>query len=36
MRIVKHKDLLLKALSTLFYSWGSDAPDEVFWGANDL
>lgn len=33
---MKNKQEFIKALSTLFYSWGSDAPDEVFWGANEL
>lgn len=33
---MKEKELLIKALDTLFHSWGSDTPDEVFWGANDL
>jgi len=33
---MKQKELLIKALSTLFYSWGSDTPDEVFWGANKI
>lgn len=26
----------LKSLSTLFYSWGSDTPEEVYWGCNEL
>jgi hypothetical protein len=26
----------IKSLSTLFYSWGSDTPDEVYWGCNEL
>lgn len=33
---MKEKELFLKALSTLFYSWGSDTPAEVFWGCNEL
>jgi hypothetical protein len=33
---MKEKDLFIKALSTLFFYWGSEAPAEVFWGANDL
>jgi hypothetical protein len=28
--------LFIKALSGLFYDWGSDTPSEVFWGANNL
>lgn len=35
-RIVNQKEMLVKSLGTLFYSWGSDTPDEVFWGANEL
>ena len=35
-RIVNQKELLIKSLNTLFFSWGSDAPEEVFWGANEL
>lgn len=35
-RIVNQKEMLVKSLSTLFFSWGSDTPDEVFWGANEL
>ena len=30
------KKMLEKSLSTLFFSWGSDTPDEVYWGANEL
>ena len=33
---MKEKDLFIKALGSLFFSWGSDTPAEVFWGANDL
>lgn len=33
---MKDKELFIKSLSTLFFSWGSDTPDEVFWGANEL
>jgi len=33
---MKNKSDFIKALSTLFYSWGSDAPAEVIWGANEL
>jgi hypothetical protein len=32
----KQNEMLIKALGTLFFSWGSEAPDEVFWGANEL
>lgn len=34
--IVNHKELFIKALETLFFSGGSDASVEIFWGANDL
>jgi hypothetical protein len=33
---MKNKEELIKSLSILFYSWGSDTPDEVYWGANQL
>lgn len=33
---IKHTDMLISAINTLFFSWGSDTPDEVFWGANEL
>ena len=33
---MKNKELFLKALQTLFYSWGGDTPSEVIWGANEL
>lgn len=33
---MKNKKEFIKALGTLFYSWGSDTPSEVIWGANDL
>lgn len=32
----KEKEMFIKALETLFFSWGSEAPEEVSWGANDL
>jgi hypothetical protein len=35
-RIVNQKEMLIKSLGTLFHSWGSDTPDEVYWGANEL
>jgi hypothetical protein len=35
-KTVNQKEMLIKALSTLFYSWGSDTPPEVYWGANEL
>lgn len=33
---MKEKELFLEALSTLFWSWGSEPPAEVIWGANEL
>ncbi len=33
---MKEKEVFIKALGTLFFSWGSDTPSEVFWGANEL
>lgn len=30
------KELFLKALMTLFYSWGGDTPAEAIWSANDF
>lgn len=32
----KEKEMFIEALETLFFSWGSEAPEEVSWGANDL
>ena len=31
-----HKQKFIKALGTLFYSWGGDTPPEVIWGTNEL
>ena len=33
---MKNKEGLINALSTLFWSFGSEPPAEVIWGANDL
>ena len=33
---MKEKELFIKALSCLFFSWGSDAPVEAYWTANEL
>ena len=33
---MKNKEAFIESLSTLFFSWGSDTPEEVFWGANEL
>jgi len=30
------KDLFVKALSTLLFSWGSDTPPEAIWAANEF
>lgn len=30
------KVLFVKALKTLFYSWGSDTPSEAIWAANEF
>jgi hypothetical protein len=30
------KKLFIKALNTLFWSWGGDAPPEATWTANEL
>jgi hypothetical protein len=35
-KIATHKEMLISALGTLFWSWGGDTPPEVYWGANDL
>jgi len=32
----EYKDDLIKCFITLFYSWGSDAPPEAIWAANDF
>jgi hypothetical protein len=33
---MKNKELLINALNTLFWSFGSEPPPEVVWGANEL
>jgi hypothetical protein len=33
---MKNKELFFQALNTLFWSFGSEPPAEVIWGANDL
>lgn len=33
---MKNKEAFINSLSTLFFSWGSDTPSEVMWGANDI
>lgn len=35
-KTIDHKEQFIKALSTLFFSWGWDTPEEVYWGANEL
>ena len=34
--VMRNKEIFIEALSTLFFSWGSDTPAEVFWGCNEL
>ena len=31
-----YKEEFINSLQTLFFSWGSDAPVEVYWGCNEL
>lgn len=31
-----NKELFIEALSTLFFSWSSDAPAEATWAGNNL
>jgi hypothetical protein len=33
---MKNKNLFINALNTLFWSFGSEPPEEVIWGANEL
>ena len=33
---MNNKELFIKAIGTLFFSWGSDTPPEVYWGCNQL
>ena len=33
---MKYKEMFIKSLNCLFFSWGGDTPHEVIWGANDL
>jgi hypothetical protein len=35
-KIISQKEMFVKSLDTFFWSWGSDTPTEVFWGANEL
>jgi len=30
------KELFLKAISTILYSWGGDTPIDAIWGVNEL
>lgn len=32
----EQKEMLVKSLGALFFSCGSNTPDEVFWGGNAL
>ncbi len=34
--MLKDKGKFIKALNTLFFAWGGDTPEEVYWGANEL
>ena len=31
-KTMKEKELFIKSIETLLYSWGSDTPNEVIWG----
>jgi len=33
---MKNKDKFIAALNTLMFSWGSDAPAEAVWAANEM
>jgi hypothetical protein len=33
---MKEKELFIKAISTLFHTWGGDTPAEAVWAGNDL
>jgi hypothetical protein len=33
---MKNKEMFIQSLEVLFWSWGSDTPEEVYWGANKL
>lgn len=33
---MNNKELFIKAIGTLFFSWGSDTPPEVYWGCNEI
>jgi hypothetical protein len=35
-KLLKNKEAFVNSLSTLFFSWGSDTPQEIIWGANEL
>lgn len=34
--MMREKESFIKALDTLFWSFGSEPPSEVIWGANEL
>lgn len=34
LRKMKNKEMFIQSLEVLFWSWGSDTPEEVYWGAN--
>ena len=33
---MKNKKKLIEMFNTMFWSWGGDPQDEVFWAANEL
>lgn len=33
---MKNKELFIKALTTLLYSWGGETPPDAIWAANDF
>ena len=33
---MKNKDLFIKALNTMLYSWGSDTPSEAHWALKEF
>ena len=35
-KIISQKEMFVKSLDTFFWSWCSDTPTEVLWGANEL
>ena len=33
---MKNKELLIKTINTMFWSWGSEPQNEVLWAGNEL